>query len=161
MQEAMKGWTGACLVARSQWGGGVDTQGGLWMGVGGGKLSGSLIGKKRERNGFQQRESLDPPLVRMPLITSGTDIIFLVNYIISMWLKHSFNTTGKNSIQHFRRDDPPRQIPGGRVPPGITAHGETTPATEWVSTDSHMVVCRGAVSVIGSRTADCNQHSWL
>ena len=33
----------------------------------------------------------------MPLLF-GTDIIFLVNYIISMWLKHSFNTTGKNSI---------------------------------------------------------------
>ena len=35
--------------------------------------------------------------VRMPLL-SGTDIIFLVNYIISMWLKHSFNTTGTDLI---------------------------------------------------------------
>ena len=39
--------------------------------------------------------------VRIPLL-SGTDIILMVNYIISMWLKHSFNTTGKNSIQNSR-----------------------------------------------------------
>ena len=63
---------------------------------------------------------LDPPLVRMPLL-SGTDIIFLVrprpNYIISMLLKHSFNTTGKNSIQNSRGDEPPGKFQGARVPP--------------------------------------------
>ena len=57
--------------------------------------------------------------VRMPLL-SGTDIIFVVNYIISVWLKHSFNTTGNNSIHNSRGDDPPDKFQGDTppVPPG-------------------------------------------
>ena len=54
--------------------------------------------------------------VRMPLL-SGTDIIFLVNYIISMWLKHSFNTTGKNRTQNSRGRSPPRKFRGDAPPP--------------------------------------------
>ena len=64
--------------------------------------------------------------MRMPLL-SGADIIFLVNYIINMWLKHSFNTTGKNSIQNSRGDDPPDKFQGDASPrlPGIAAHALT------------------------------------
>ena len=51
--------------------------------------------------------------VRMPLL-SGTDIIFLVNYIITIWLKNSKLQGGRSR----------RQIPGDAspAPPGIAAH---------------------------------------
>ena len=53
----------------------------------------------------------------MPLLLSGTDIIFLVNYIISMWLKHSFNTAGKTSIQNSRGTIPQTDSRGDAPPP--------------------------------------------
>ena len=52
---------------------------------------------------------------------SGTDIIFVVNYIISMWLKYSFNPTETNSIQNSRGERTPQansrglDISGGLV----------------------------------------------
>ena len=81
-------------------------------------------------------------------LLSGTDIIFLVNYIISMWLKHSFNTTGKNNIQHFRGDDPPQTnsrgdaSPRPPVPPGIAAQAYISQSQKKGSMDKITIIIK-------------------
>ena len=64
--------------------------------------------------------------VRMPLL-SGTDIIFLVNYIITMWLKHSINTTGRNSVQNS----------GGGTIPQTNSRGERIPPDHRPCSDAY------------------------
>ena len=84
-----------------------------------------------------------------PLL-SGTDIISLVNYIISMWIKHSFNTTGKNSIQKSRGggDHPDKfqgAFPRDRRP---SNHGPLGGKLRW-----------GVFGARSTRTDDLSVHS--
>ena len=100
--------------------------------------------KKMDSNGCcdPPNPPLDPPLVRMPLLC-GTDIIFLVNYIISMWLKHSFNTRRQQKKIAFKTPgghSPPRQIPGGGV-----SHRDRRPSNHTNGTAKIIQIRRGAL----------------